>query len=185
MFSMALIDCPWFFGVTETSETLAMIVNFDAPREKSRTLAWVKRFERLAEKEKAHPLLPEKLAKELPEIIKFSEKVEKVFAMPEVLSNCSLRFVVTPHLPGTYIDVAAGLNFGGFEGGICASRFFHHGPPWRSRVLKMPPEISFFFRFATSYPDRLEIWFHPIDSSIPSLLPQCQADQLIRIVRHE
>lgn len=101
-----------FLGVTErTDEALAMVVNFRCSPGKEpdlpSKLAWVKRVEQLAEEKKTPPFSPEKLVKNLPEILRSFEEKANVHKVPEILNNYGIRFVLVPHLPKTYIDGAA------------------------------------------------------------------------------
>lgn len=100
-----------FLGVKEASEAYKMAVNFRCSSRKEpdvpSKLAWIKRVEQLAKKQKSHPFNPEKLIEDLPKILSSSEEIANISNLPEILSNYGIHFILVPQLPKTYIDGAA------------------------------------------------------------------------------
>ncbi|PLZ93728.1 addiction module antidote protein, HigA family, partial [Fischerella thermalis CCMEE 5196] len=100
-----------YLGISSLNETPQLAVNFRCseyrePEEISR-IAWVKRVEYRAKQQTVANFDRKQLEAAIPEIVAFTEQVESIVQIPQLLADLGVHFVIVPHLKKTYLDGAA------------------------------------------------------------------------------
>ncbi|MEM9274272.1 MAG: addiction module antidote protein, HigA family [Cyanobacteria bacterium P01_F01_bin.143] len=100
-----------FLDITSPQDTPQLSVNFrHSPipeAEYNAKIAWCKRVEQLASKQKLKEFQLDRLKEAIPHILSHAEREEDVASVPQLLMDLGVHFIIVKHLNKTYLDGAA------------------------------------------------------------------------------
>ncbi len=95
-----------FFGgsLTEKVAAVSFRQRAEGVSEHGAQVAWVQRVRQLGERQHVPAFDRARLREAIPQIRQLMQHTEQISAVPSLLNNLGIRFVVVPQLPRTYID---------------------------------------------------------------------------------
>jgi len=100
-----------FLGISTLDEVPQLAVSFRQSDignpEVAAEIAWLKRVEHLAKRQTVGSFNRERLRASISDLLALSARAEDVSAVPALMHELGVHFVIVPHLPKTYLDGAA------------------------------------------------------------------------------
>jgi len=98
-------------GISSPAREPHLDANFrhkkDRQPARNSVICWVNRVKRLAGEQDSVRFDRARLKKAIPKILECSRQAEDVRALPKLLRDLGIHFLIVPHLPETYLDGAA------------------------------------------------------------------------------